>query len=283
MLIEHHVLEPVLVPVHTEPMFRCRDESQPFLRAPMKAVVQSDTDEFIAGVSERYSLITNRELFSAVDIAAESANVKLDPRRAQYRKGWTKVEFLLPGNEVTIPGDASPMVPTLMIWNGYGGVRQLEAEIGAWRFWCSNGARVGVALARQTRLHVGAAAQELGEWTNRVFMAMQDQMAVVKLMAEVSAMQPLKRGENPEQDIVERLIADVAKKHQQTVREVVSRNLSDLGSVRGDNVWGLVQGIAEAATHSLPVSATYTDWADRWTQEVLAENGVYEAAGVRRR
>lgn len=125
-------------PVSLQPVFCSRNGS--FEAVPHRvAVVREDTGVPVAVVSDRYRLVTHREILETVEEVIRSLDVGSVPRGVYVDRGGARMRALFKFPELARPVRSSDEIcPCLKIQNTYDGTSRISVHIGAFRFVCTN-------------------------------------------------------------------------------------------------------------------------------------------------
>lgn len=216
--------------------------------------VEDSIGNILPPVSPRYALVPNRTL---VDVTADALfdcgveRGELRRGRAMYHNGRSRLNIDLLGEQFTVPGDPSDLIPQLAIGNAFAGLGSIQFRIELVRLICTNG-MVQVIRQHVVKMrHVGVVEYEdlypkVRKIVAKMLKEVADQKEVASLLASVPA---------PESYIT-RLLEETAERYQSRLAAAIDRNMADLGAT----AWGLAQGITEHATHERPVSWASQDW-----------------------
>ena len=285
-LTDSRVFEGKLTEAWTEPTWRQKDIEDSmgvFVKYDPQRFqfVVDEEDEVLATVSDDYLLIQNRELVSALDMAAEDLGIVVDPLRGSYVNGRSNYTFTIPKYSQKIGNDPSETIMTLNLRNDYRGGGSLKMLAGWFRIFCENGQVVGEVAAEASRRHVGTFNPF--EWIHARLARIGEQFEANLLIAEVladtshessafatdfyrgreGALEAVAHGDA---SLVEQILADTAERYHKDFRAAAQRNFRDIGH----NLWALAQAVSEVATHRLQQTATgkprakYNTAADAW-------------------
>ena len=226
----------------------------------------------LATVTEKYTLVTNREFVSAVDMAADELGLKVEAERGKYNNGRSYYKLVLPNLSMQVPGDASVTKATIDIQNDYRGGGSLKLLAGWFRMVCENGLVVGEIASRDIKRHTGDI--DLMEFVKPALCKVSDRFEAERLIA--LALQK----ETIESTLVEEIVADAADRYEADIREAVRTNTRDIGP----NLWALSQAVSQISTHRMQERATgeartgFNAAADTWATRQY--NRIREFAGV---
>lgn len=297
-LTDQERLEGKLVRAHLEPSFRHTevDGRDSFDQTRFRFVVDEYGEPLAGGLSEQYTLVQNREFISALDLAADERGLDLQPRKAVYRNGRGLYEFGIPSHKFRITNDRSDTEGLIRMSNDYRGQGGLGIMSGWFRLICSNGLIVGTIAHRDMRRHVGdidvykfvcvgldrfverfeterILAETLG---NERYTPSADSTHAT---TQVEAREAIERTGG---DLLARILADTPDRYNAPLQRAVRENQRDAG----DTLWGIVQAVAEVATHRMQETArggarsNYSFAADTWSSRQV--NRVRELVTVRR-
>lgn len=274
MLTNHKVLEGKLFASWLETSKRENGESTRF-----KFVVD-ETDDVLAAVTSRYTLVQNRELVSALDMAASERNLDITPTRANYKNGHSMYKFQMPGMEFTAPGDPSVTKAGIILQNDYRGNGGLVIGAGLYRKACTNDLTIGRVAHVDTMRHVGKI--DVYAFVSNALDALVSEFEVNRLLAETLANTPYRVATLPGSreaaqkevkaaldanrvaELVTAILADTADRYHGALRTAIREDARDMG----DNLWAVVQSVARVATHDMPAIEAATTWATRQANRV---------------
>lgn len=265
-------------------------------------IVRDETSEALATVTDKYKLVTNRDFVSAVDLAADELNIRLEAKRAEYNNGRSYYRMILPDMEMKVGKDPSITQGSIDISNDYRGGGSLRILAGWFRLVCTNGMVVGEIASKENRRHVGDF--DVYEWVKPAIAKLIDRFATEKVVAEALAEAPFEairnaawgmgreaaqqavRSEDLEATsdiaLVERLLANTAERYHTDLARAVRENTRDIGN----NLWALSQAVSEIATHRMQETATgdarqnFNAAADEWATRQY--NLIAQHAGIKR-
>lgn len=220
--------------------------------------VIDEQDHVLASVTDQYTLVTNRDFVSAVDIAADELGIEVEANRGSYVNGRSHYRLVLPGHSMRIPGDESVTKATLDIQNDYRGGGSLKLLAGWFRMICTNGLIVGEIASSNSQRHVGEI--KLMEFVMPALAKIADRFEVERVIAEALQRQ------KADADLVEAIVADSADRYEADIRRAVRENARSMG----DNLWALSQAVSEIATHRMQTRAdggtrtNFNSAADTW-------------------
>lgn len=296
-LTDHKMLEGKLTRAHLEPSFRhiIANGLDSFEQSRFRYVVDEHDSTLAGGLTEQYTLVQNREYISALDLAADERGLDLQPRKAIYRNGRGLYEFGVPSHKFRITNDRSDTEGLIRMSNDYRGQGGLGIMSGWFRLICSNGVIVGTIAHKDTKRHVGdidvykfvcagldrfverfeterVLAETLG---NERYYPPSDS---VNATTQVEAREAIERTGG---DLLARILADTPDRYNADLQRAVRENQRDAGAT----LWGIVQAIAEIATHRMQETAggdarsNYSFAADTWSGRQV--NRVRELVTVR--
>ena len=234
-------------------------------------LIVDERDEVLGCVTERYALVQNRDLITALDLAADAEGMRLEPTRALYQKGRAEYKFNLPDSEFKLPGDPSGQLGQIVVKNDYRGSGGLGIMAGWFRMVCSNGMVIGEVAHQRKRRHVGEI--DLYGFVQQGVRGIADRITAERLVLETltrkamptpSTAAVLTRDEYRElvkdgsTSPVDAILADTADRYHKYLRGAVQENRLAVG----DNAYALVNAITETATHRMP-GWTADEWAVR--------------------
>ena len=277
-LIDHKILTGKAPRAWKEPAYR--EVGDPADNAQFEAtrmdLIVDEMDTVLGCVTERYSLVQNRDLICALDMACDSAGMELAPVSAKYQSGRSEYKFNLPGSEFRVTGDPSPQVGQIIVRNDYRGSGGLGILAGWFTMVCSNGMVVGETAHKNLRRHVGDI--DLYGFVQAGVHGIADKLEAERIMIETlsrsripmpSTLDPRTRQEYRElvakgsKNPVDAILADTADRYQKYLREAVRQNRLTLG----DSAWALVSAITQTSTHRMP-GWTADEWATRQINRV---------------
>lgn len=281
-LIDHKKLEGKLVRAHLEPSFRHTvvNGLDSFKQSRFYDAIDEYDTELAGGLTKQYTLVQNREFISALDLAADERGLDLQPRKAVYRNGRGLYEFGVPSHKFRITGDPSDTEGLIRMSNDYRGQGGLGIMSGWFRLICSNGVIVGTIAHKDTKRHVGdidvykfvcAGLDRFVERfeTERVLAEMLGSERYTPSADSIHATTQAEAREAIERtggDLLARILADTPDRYTANVQRAVRENQQSVG----DTLWGVVQAVAEIATHRMQETAqggarsSYSFAADSW-------------------
>lgn len=288
MLTEHKKLEGMMPKAWHEDVWRANPsgdlDAASHEIVPKARLVVDETDTVLATVSNRHTLVQNRDFISALDVAASRLGLTVEPIRADYRNGKARYSFQIPELTMQVDRDPSKTSAKLDLRNDHGGTGGLGVESGYWRWRCVNGLIVGSISHAATMRHTGE-IDVLG-FVSAALEKVADEFAVHELIAQRLPHTPhhfigvdrpredvLKRVAEPDvftPTLVDEILADTAKRYDEYLRQVMLDNRQEMG----DNLWALAQAVSQTSTHRMPGQN-----ADAWATRQL--NRIRQVAGVR--
>lgn len=286
MLTQNKVLEGKLVHAWKEPAYReMRDKDNNVLHdATRVSLVIDETDAVLGAVTDRYTLVRNRDLVSALDIAADSLGVALEPTKALYRNGRATYHFRAPDLTIKAPGDPSVTTGLVILTNDYRGGGGLGIKSGMFRIVCTNGLVVGKIAHQDLLRHVGEI--DIYAFVRDGLQRLVDQFDVNRVLASTLAAHNYAgleadtvriRNRAMAQSLVQEaidakvtpglvpaILADTPERYHRYIRDAVGEE----AQVMGANLWALAQLVARTATHAMPATAAADDWATRQLNRV---------------
>ena len=117
-----------------------------------KFIVRKDNSEVISCVTDKYKLITNKEVMDiALPILKDKGGTLMESR--VFNNARTMWKFRFKDTKVKI--DKGDFVnPEVIIRNSYDGSSEVQAMGGAYRLVCSNGMIVGYTINKKSARHV---------------------------------------------------------------------------------------------------------------------------------
>lgn len=285
-LIDHPMLAGKAPAAWKEPAFRCTGPhggaaGDDYEETRMELIVD-ETDAVLGCVTERYALVQNRDLITALDLAADAEGMRLEPTSARYENGRTEYKFNLPDSEFRLPGDPSGQLGQIIVKNDYRGSGGLGIMAGWFRMVCSNGMVVGEIAHKKLRRHVGSI--DLYGFVQAGVHGISDRIAAERLVLETltrkpipvtSSTVPLQREDyqklvkDGSASPADAILADTADRYHKYLREAVRENRLAVG----DNAYALVNAITQTATHRMP-GWTADEWATRQIARIRQHAGV---------
>jgi hypothetical protein len=277
-LVDHEMLAGKAPAAWKETAFRCTGEhggmsGDDYEETRMELIVD-ERDAVLGCVTERYTLVQNRDLLTALDLAADAAGVRLEPQAARYENGRAEYKFNLPGQAFAITRDPSLHVPQIVLRNDYRGSGGLGIMAGWFRMICSNGMVIGEVAHQKLRRHVGEI--DLYGFVQAGVHGITDRLEVERLTLETlqtkscpvtstpaildrdGYKQLVKDGSTSPADAI---LADTADRYHKYLRTAVRENRLAVG----DTAYALVNAITQTATHRMP------GWtADAWATKQIA-------------
>ena len=262
-LTDHKILEGKLVTATKDRSYRHvpgPDGGDRFEPTRFHHVIDEMDEVIASGRTDQFTLVQNRDLVSALDLAAEGAGIVLTPRSALYHNGQARYEFTPEGMEFTAPGDTSPTMGRIILGNDYRGQGGLSVSSGWFRLVCTNGLTVGTVAHKDTLRHVGEI--DLMRFVTEAVTKFQRRYEVEKVLAERLAGVPVENlyvpttredaQQRAEDDPIAAIYADTAERYHLDLTRTISSNLHDAGRSH----WGLAQAVSEIATHRMQTTAT---------------------------
>ncbi len=240
-------------------------------------LIIDENDDALGCVTDRYSLVQNRDLINALDLACDAAGMRLEPVSARYQKGRAEYKFNLPDEGFKVTGDGSGQLPQIVVRNDYRGSGGLGILAGWFRMVCSNGMIVGEIAHENLRRHVGEI--DLYGFVQAGVYGIADAIQAERLMMEVLAVThtPEYRGPILARDVAQEAIkaghngvlnqigADTAPRYISYLNGALAKNQQELGNT----AYALVQAITQTSTHRMP-GWTADEWATRQINRVKA-------------
>ena len=228
----------------------------------------------LATVTDKYTLVTTRDLVSAVDLAADELGINLEANSGQYANGRSYVKLTLPDLSMQVAGDPSPTQATIDLQNDYRGGGSLKLLAGWFRIICTNGLVVGEIASRDIKRHTGKI--DLMGFVMPALQKVNDRFVAEKFIAEQLAQ------ETQDKELVEQIVASAADRYEGDIRPAVRENNREIGN----NLWSLSQAVAEISTHRMQMRANgesrtgFNAAADTWA--TANYNRIREFAGLNR-
>lgn len=286
MLTQNKILDGKLVHAWKEPAYReLRDKDNNVSHDETRvSLVIDETDAVLGAVTDRYTLVRNRDYVSALDVAASELGVALEPTKAQYCNGRGLYQFKAPDFVMQAPGDPSKTTGLVILTNDYRGNGGLGIKSGMFRVVCTNGMVVGKIAHQDLLRHVGEI--DIYAFVREGLQRLVDQFDVNRLLVSTLATHPyngLQRDilaiedraaaqrmvdaavdAKHTPDLIPAILADTPDRYHQYIKQVVGEETQ----VMGANLWALAQLVARTATHRMPETATADDWATRQLNRV---------------
>ena len=197
----------------------------------------------LATVTDKYTLVTTRDLVSAVDLAADELDINLDATSGAYANGRSYVKLTLPDLSLKVNGDPSITKATLDLQNDYRGGGSLKMLAGWFRMICTNGMIVGEIASRDIKRHTGDI--DLMAFVTPGLLKIRDRFEAERIVAETLAAQA------QDKELVEQIVASAADRYENDIRRAVRENAREMGS----NLWALSQAVSEISTHRMQLRA----------------------------
>jgi hypothetical protein len=126
-----------------------------------KAIVRTDTNEFVGVVSSKYRPLRNEDLFGTIEAALNEAIPEEMFRDVQVRDrvsgggSWSQREYVLPAYAEELKNSQFETRVGLRIiaWNSYDGSASAGLMTGLIDFYCTNGMIVGNQITRELKRH----------------------------------------------------------------------------------------------------------------------------------
>lgn len=113
-------------------------------------LVNASRNTHIAKVSDRYTLVKNRDIIQPIiDKFGYENVVRLE------RTGNKFMYVIQTGREIDIDGNGDMVKEQLVAMNSYNKTKAYHFALGAFRSWCSNGMFYGMAFFNYKKIHVG--------------------------------------------------------------------------------------------------------------------------------
>lgn len=234
-----------------------------------------ERDEVLATVTDQYTLVTNRDLVSAVDLAADGMGIRMEANRGEYANGRSYFRVILPDLELQVPGDSSVTRCSIDIQNDYRGGGSLKLLAGWFRLICTNGMVVGEIASQDIKRHTGKI--DLMAFATGALQKVQDRFEAERLIALELQDHPLP---GPTHPLIVELLKSTADRYAADLMLAIAEN----GSALGHNLWALSQAVSQVATHRMQQRADgmprtgFNGSADVWATQQY--NRIREYAGV---
>jgi hypothetical protein len=141
------LLEPTLFPVKEVPAI-----GYEVTQSGYKFITRKDNNEVISCVTDKYKLITNKEVMDiALPILKEKGGTLMEARTFNNARTMWKFRF----RDTKVKIDKGDFVnPEVIIRNSYDGSSEVQAMGGAYRLVCSNGMIVGYTINKKSARHI---------------------------------------------------------------------------------------------------------------------------------
>lgn len=276
MLTDHPILKGTMPKAWHEEVWRANPsgdlDAASHEVVPKAKLVVDETDTVLATVSKRHTLVQNRELVSALEMAADRCNLDVQPIVGQYRRGRSVYEFTVPALDMRPLGDPSKTVPKIRLTNDHTGAGGLKVASGWYRLICSNGLTIGTVSHQKTIRHTGEI--DVFGFVEEALTRIQDEFDTQRILAETLSQTPhhfagldddrkdnvryVEDSDNHTPSLVDQILADTAERYDSYLRNAIRENRREMG----DNLWALAQAVAETSTHRMP-GANADAWATR--------------------
>ncbi len=253
MLTKHPILDGKLVHAWTEPALR-GDEPTRF------GFVIDEMDTVLAPVTDKYRLVRNADLVSALDVAADERGIVLEPTLAAYRNGRAKYAFHAPNMAYKVGRDPSEMTPQVVLRNDYRGGGGLHVQSGYFRILCTNGLMRGTIAYSDNQRHVGKF--NLAHFVGAALDRIREIFEADRLVAETMAATPIVA----RVELMEKMLADTAKRYHPDLVRAFHDNIG----IIGHNAWAVMQAVSEVATHRMQERTHFNFAADAWVARMEA-------------
>lgn len=296
MLTQNKKFEGKLVEASLEPAYRQWVEpvtptaANPFpqktvtlTKATRFKLVVDEMDDVIGAVSDKYTLILNKDLISAVDLAADELGIRLEVESATYHNGHSRYYLRTPNMRFRPDGDGSYTEGQIVIDNDYRGNGGIRIMTGWFRLICSNGQIIGQIASQSNTRHVGEidilktvkraleqytgafeANQLLAETLAIAYFNPSNGWAGDRATAQALVEDASKDGGKPY--LIDEIAADTADRYQKPLQDAVVRYGEELGG----NLWALAQAVSDVATHEMNGRFAPDDWATRQLNRIEA-------------
>jgi len=134
---------------------------------PRKAIFNTETDEVVGIVSEKYSIIDNKALCASFEEYLKESDVKFQRLDAWINKTgsrfWAKYRFPEISVELDggVDGGKDKIDLMLILQNSYNGSAEWGFDFGGYRLVCLNGLRVFDAMYKFRGRHIGIDQQDV--------------------------------------------------------------------------------------------------------------------------
>lgn len=274
MLTHRDRLAPALVDAKIHTAARASD-----LRVSRFGIVIDERGYECGAVSDRYKLVRNADLVSAVDLASDTLGIDLECGASYYRRGRASYDFLMP-EEWQVPGDKSKLRSRFTLFNGYGGTDKIRGTGGTFRLICSNGMSVGEVYAAINQRHVGTfdLLELVQDMMVRTLRHVERERERAVIMAQTPFEYNVPAGADEDEretrsrnyKLIEAIGKDTPKKYKAPLRDAIYSYRRDVGHT----VWAITQAIAEIARHDRKNTPTAQAWARRNQERILEAVGV---------
>ena len=141
------LLEPTLFPVKEVPAI-----GYEVTQSGYKFITRKDNNEVISCVTDKYKLITNKEVMDiALPILKEKGGTLMEARTFNNARTMWKFRF----RDTKVKIDKGDFVNLeVIIRNSYDGSSEVQAMGGAYRLVCSNGMIVGYTINKKSARHI---------------------------------------------------------------------------------------------------------------------------------
>ena len=144
-------MKATLFPVKEIPAITSGADSE-LLETGYKFIVREDNNEVISCVTDKYKLITNKEVMDvALPILKDRGGTLIEAKTFNNARSIWKFRF----KDAKVKIDKGDFVnPEVIIRNSYDGSSEVQAMGGAYRLVCSNGMIVGYTIGKKSARHV---------------------------------------------------------------------------------------------------------------------------------
>ena len=227
-----------------------------------RAIVDGTTGAQLAAVSDRYTLVQNEDIVTAVERAGDVLGVRLEKSGGMYRNGVTKLRWLMPDHTFEPGGTQSPITPTFEAGNDYGAGGSVLGEGGLWVTLCSNGMRRLMWSFIKKMRHVGiinvdVLYTEYATILSNVMNKLEDNKQVISLLASTEVNDAW----------IDRVVGSLRESRQPVMISAIKSNVS----AHGATAWALAQAVTEASTHQFPNTWANQDWAAKQVEKLIGD------------
>jgi len=251
---------------------------------PKKAIYTNTGDgggyEFLGVRDNKFAVVQNQMLFESFNDASYDLGIDLEVDRATYHpNGATRVDFIFPGREYTVPGDDSKVVPGISTSNHFNGGGKIKGLPFNKRLVCSNRMTMNFydLASAVSRMHVGQIKRvDLYDIAAQVLQNADDALEVIQLTTTIAAQKHVT--DEQVSHFLDSVEKKMAKKYHELVRNVVTDNMNTIGQT----AWGFIQGISEVYEHHMDQTRNREEWRDNTINEFLQSSGVVQEVMARR-
>lgn len=230
-----------------------------------KAVVRTDTNQVVSVVSDDYRLVRNEEVFPELLGILNDLSIEYQIRKHSIINNGASayLEVICPNEEFVLGGHDRNCLRFILA-NSYDTTRSVSIILGAFRFVCTNGMILGMALASYRRKHIGEFNLSFSKdlFTDRI-----QQFRDNKHRWERMYDQPLNRIEGHSR--IEQIQKNLKWGERASNRV---RDLWDINRNNERNTWGLYNCYTNEITHSKRNLVTQTQLGSQITNHFIKEN-----------